>query len=42
MLLNAHVIAAPPAEAIAIWVLPVLMGCFGVSKCAIRLYYRSR
>jgi hypothetical protein len=42
MLLNAKVIAVPPAEAVAIWVLPVLMGCFGVSKCAIRLYYRRR
>jgi len=42
MLLNARVIAAPPAEAIAIWVLPVLMACFGVCKCAVRLYYRGR
>jgi hypothetical protein len=42
MLLNAQVIAAPPAEAVAIWVLPVLMGCFGVCKCATRLYYHRR
>jgi hypothetical protein len=42
MLLNAHVITPPPAEAVAIWVLPVLMGVFGVVKCAFRLYYRTR
>jgi hypothetical protein len=42
MLLNAHVVPTPQAEAVAIWVLPVLMGCFGASKCAVRLYYRSR
>jgi hypothetical protein len=42
MLLNARVIASPPAEAVAIWVLPVLLGCFGVVKCAVRLYYRAR
>jgi len=42
MLLNAHVVAPPPAEAVAIWVFPVLLGCFGVVKCAVRLYYRAR
>ncbi|HVI56925.1 MAG TPA: hypothetical protein VM621_17935 [Luteibacter sp.] len=42
MLLGAKVIAAPPAEAVAVWVLPVLMGCFGVCKCAVRFRYRSR
>lgn len=41
MLLSAQVIAAPGAEAVAIWVLPVLMGCFGVCKCAVRFRYRS-
>jgi hypothetical protein len=42
MLLSARVITAPPAEAVAIWVLPVLLGCFGICKCAVRLYYRGR
>ncbi|NID17413.1 hypothetical protein [Luteibacter yeojuensis] len=42
MLLNAKVIPPPPPEAVAIWVLPVLLGSFGVAKCAVRLYYRSR
>ena len=42
MLLSARVVTAPPAEAVAIWVLPVLMGCFGICKCAVHLYYRGR
>jgi len=42
MLLNAQVIPAPPAEAVAIWVLPVFMGTFGVAKCFIHRRYRSR
>ncbi|MGE7137324.1 hypothetical protein ACQKIE_06800 [Luteibacter sp. NPDC031894] len=42
MLLNAKVIPATTAESVAIWVLPVLLGCFGVVKCAVRLYYRAR
>jgi hypothetical protein len=42
MLLNAQVIPAPPAEAVAIWVLPVFMGVFGIVKCAVRLRYRSQ
>jgi uncharacterized membrane protein len=42
MLLSAEVIAAPPAKAIAVWVLPVLIACFGVCKCAVRFHYRSR
>ncbi len=42
MLLNAKVIAQPSAESVAIWVLPVLMGSFGVAKCALGWYYRSR
>jgi hypothetical protein len=42
MLLSAKVVAAPPAEAIAIWVLPVLIACFGICKCAVRVHYRSR
>lgn len=40
MLLNAQVIHAPPAEAVAIWVLPVFLGLFGVIKCAVRRRYR--
>lgn len=39
MLLNAKVLAAPPAEAVAIWVMPVMMFVFGMAKCAFRLYY---
>ncbi|UPG86161.1 hypothetical protein L2Y94_02000 [Luteibacter aegosomatis] len=39
MLLNAKVWPSPPAEAVAIWVLPVLMFCFGMAKCACRLRY---
>lgn len=39
MLLNAKVLAAPPAEAVAIWVMPVMMFVFGVVKCAFRIYY---
>jgi hypothetical protein len=42
MLLSAKVLAAPPAEAMAIWVLPVLIACFGICKCAVRVHYRSR
>lgn len=42
MLLNAKILDTPPGEAVAIWVLPVLMACFGVVKCAMRLYYRAR
>jgi hypothetical protein len=42
MLLNAQVIAPPPAEAVAIWVMPVLFACFGVAKCAMRFHYRVR
>lgn len=42
MLLNAHVLPPPPAEAVAIWVMPVLFACFGIVKCALRLYYRAR
>jgi hypothetical protein len=42
MLLNAKVIHPASAESVAIWVLPVLMGCFGVVKCTVRLYYRAR
>jgi hypothetical protein len=42
MLLNAQVIAPPPAEAVAIWVMPVLFACFGVVKCAVRFHYRVR
>lgn len=42
MLLNAQVLTAPPAEAVAIWVMPVLFGCFGVVKCAVRRYYRAQ
>ncbi|MEX1827969.1 hypothetical protein [Luteibacter sp. CQ10] len=39
MLLNAKVLPSPPAEAVAIWVLPALMFCFGMAKCACRLRY---
>ena len=39
MLLNAKVLAAPPAEAVAIWVMPVMMFVFGMAKCVFRLYY---
>ena len=42
MLLNAKVLPLPSAESVAIWVLPVLMGCFGVVKCAVRWHYRAR
>jgi hypothetical protein len=42
MLLNAKVLPPATAEAVAIWVLPVLMGCFGVVKCIVRLHYRVR
>jgi hypothetical protein len=41
MLLHAHVVGAPPAEAVATWVLPVLMGLFGITKCAVRWHYRG-
>ncbi|MDF3982745.1 hypothetical protein P3W24_14325 [Luteibacter sp. PPL201] len=39
MLLNAKVLPVPPGEAVAIWVFPVLMFCFGVAKCLCRLHY---
>ena len=42
MLLNAAVLAPPKPEAVAIWVMPVLLFCFGVVKCLVRLYYRLR
>ena len=42
MLLNAKVLPLPSAESVAIWVLPVLMGCFGVAKCAVRRHYHAR
>ena len=42
MLLNAHVVAPPPADAVAIWVMPVMFACFGMAKCAMRFYYRAR
>lgn len=43
MLLNAKVLPSPPAESVAIWVLPILMFCFGVAKCAFRgRYFRQR
>jgi len=42
MLLNAEVIAPASAESVAIWVLPALMGSFGVAKCVLGWYYRSR
>lgn len=42
MLLNAQVLAPPPAEAVAIWVMPVLFACFGLVKWAVRLYYRAQ
>lgn len=42
MLLNAQVLPLPKPEAVAIWVLPVLFGCFGIVKCVLGLYYRLR
>lgn len=41
LLLNAKVLAAPEPAAVAIWVFPILMGLFGITKCGIRLYYRT-
>ncbi|KJV33312.1 hypothetical protein VI08_11040 [Luteibacter yeojuensis] len=41
LLLNAKVLAMPPAAAVAIWVFPIFMGLFGIAKCSMRLYYRS-
>jgi len=41
MLLSAKVLAAPEAAAVAIWVFPILMALFGISKCATRWHYRS-
>jgi hypothetical protein len=42
MLLKSGVLPVPPGEAVAIWVLPVLLGCFGLVKLAVRIYYRAR
>ncbi|TCV92308.1 hypothetical protein EC912_10713 [Luteibacter rhizovicinus] len=42
LLLNAGTLPAPPAEAVAIWVMPVLMGTFGIVKCGMSQYYRRR
>jgi len=42
MLLNAKILPMPAAEAVAIWVLPVLLFSFGMTKCAINWYYRTR
>jgi len=42
MLLNAKVLPMPEPEAVAIWVLPVLLFAFGVTKCGINWYYRTR
>ncbi|QWT19910.1 hypothetical protein KPL74_19450 [Bacillus sp. NP157] len=40
-LLNAKVLPEPTGATVAIWVFPVLMGLFGIIKCAVRMHYRS-
>lgn len=42
MLLSAGVLPSPSGETVAIWVLPVLLFCFGATKCAVNWYYRPR
>jgi hypothetical protein len=42
MLINAGVLQAPPAQSVAIWVLPVLMFGYGAVKCCMTFYYRVR
>ncbi|MGN6481311.1 hypothetical protein [Luteibacter sp.] len=41
LLLNARVLEQPTGASVAVWVFPILLGLFGVAKCAIRFYYRS-
>lgn len=41
MLLNAEVIPAPAPAGVAIWVLPVLMFVFGVTRCVVSWRYRQ-
>jgi hypothetical protein len=41
LLLNAKVLEPPTAATIAVWVFPILIGLFGIAKCAMRLYYRT-
>jgi hypothetical protein len=40
-LLRASVLPDPSGVVIAIWVLPVLLSCFGLVKIAVRRYYRA-
>jgi len=42
MLLSAGVLPSPAAETVAIWVLPTLLFCFGVAKCAVLRHYRDQ
>lgn len=41
LLLNAKVLEPPTAATIAVWVFPILIGLFGIAKCAMRMYYRT-
>lgn len=41
-LLKASLLPAPSAAAVAMLVLPLLWGCFGLVKAAVRLRYRDR
>jgi hypothetical protein len=40
-LLRASVLPDPSGVVIAIWVLPVLLACFGLVKIAVRRHYRA-
>jgi hypothetical protein len=42
MLLKTGALPVPSAEAVAIWVLPVFLGCFGFVKLAVGRYYRAQ
>jgi hypothetical protein len=41
-LLKAAVLPAPSSAAVAMFVLPLLWGCFGVVKSALHVRYRAR
>lgn len=36
------VLPSPAVETVAIWVLPTLLFCFGVAKCAVLRHYRDQ